>query len=60
MTIEILLKTTRIHPQKDALKEDQCVGISVKPPNHPKRITGDKSPKGDHAPIRSLRTDEPG
>lgn len=60
VTIEILFKTSGIHPQKNAFKEDQRIGVGVKPPDYPKRITENKSPKSDHPPIGSLRANKPG
>ena len=59
VAIKILLEASGIHPQKDALKEDQRVGVGVQPPNHPERIAEDESPESDHPSVYSLRTDEP-
>lgn len=60
MAIKILFKAPSIHPQKYAFKENQRIDVGVEPLNHPKRITEDESPKSDHPPVRSLRTDKPG
>jgi hypothetical protein len=60
VAVEILLEASGIHPQKDALKEYQRVGIGVQPPNHPERIAEDESPESDHSPVGSLRSDKPG
>jgi len=60
VSIKILFEAPDIHAQKNAFKEDQRVGVCVESPDHPKRITKDKSPKGDHPPIRSLRANKPG
>lgn len=35
VAIEILFKASGIHPQKYALKENQGVGVRVKPPDNP-------------------------
>jgi len=59
VAIKILYEASSVHSQKYALKEDQRIGIGVKPPDNPKRIAEDEPPKSDHPPVRSLRTDKP-
>lgn len=59
MASDIFSEPAKVHREQAYLQDDQCIGMSCKPPDNPEDIAQDEAPEPCHSPSRLLRTNEP-